>query len=123
VARSAFRWDDPPEPPAWHPAYGGSVGCLLLWVAGSVGGLVLVALGLGAVHVHLGWGVWAGLAVSQLVRSGGLVGQVGPGLGAGYVGADGGAVATRGGGPTLGVSFGFWVCSECIMYAAVAGGQ
>jgi hypothetical protein len=27
-----------------------------------------------------------------------------------------------GGGPDLGVSLGLWVCSECIMYAAVAGG-
>jgi hypothetical protein len=80
--------------------------------SGSVDGWLWVALGdgsvgLGAVHVHFGWGVWAGLAVSQLVRSGGLVGQVGPGLGPGGAWERMvGAVATGGGGRTLGVSLG-----------------
>jgi hypothetical protein len=68
----------------------------------------------------MGWST-----VSQLVRSDGLVGQVGPdpGPGGACVGADGGAVATRGGGPALGASLGPWVCSECIMYAPVVGGN
>ena len=71
MARSAFRGDDPPEPPAWPPVYGGSVGRLALWW-----------LWAGSVVLACARAFWVGvyglvLAVSQLVRSGGLVGQVG----------------------------------------------
>jgi hypothetical protein len=80
---------------------------------------------LGLCTCILGGGCMGWSAVSQLVRSDRLVGQVGPGPGLRGVRGSGwwGRGCLGGGGPALGASLGLWVCSECIMYAPVAGGN
>src|SRR5271165_6118809 len=90
MARSAFPGGRPPGAPRVAPwlrrVLSDAWFCGRLWfcrTADSVGALGWCSGFWGCARAFWVGGVWAGLAVSQLVRSDGLVGQVGPGPGPG----------------------------------------
>jgi hypothetical protein len=123
--------DDPSQPPAWHPAYGGfcrtpgPVGRLVLWVLVLSDAWFWVALGPWAVCTCI-WGGegmgWSGYVAVSSQRWVGWPSWAGCGSGSAWERMVG-PLLPGGGGAALGVSLGLWVCSGCIMYAAVAGGN